>query len=154
MRPEPKNRVRIAILQFLWSRPATRIGNVRLSLQKSFPATYRKGGNLTQIHRHLKELKQQGLISSKTIEGETWYWITSKGWQYLVGDVMTEIHSIQKEIAEISLFDDECNKELITETENPVPKINSSPYSAGHQYIWLKDVPDFLKLESNSHGNL
>lgn len=116
MRAEPKNRVRIAILQFLWSRPATRIGNVRLSLQKSFPETYRKGGNLTQINRHLRELKKLGLINSKTID-ETWYWITPAGWQYLVGDVMTEIHSIQKEIAEISLIDDGYRMKQITETE-------------------------------------
>ncbi len=82
-RSEPVNHVRDAIIEFLGARNAARIVNIRLSLQKRFPDTYRKGGNLTMIHRHLNNLKDNGYVIAQEVNGETWYiltpkWITEK----------------------------------------------------------------------------
>ncbi len=53
---------------------AARIGGIQRSLQRQFPKTYKKGQDLTSIHRHIKALKQKDLVLPITTrKGETWY---------------------------------------------------------------------------------
>lgn len=103
---EIPNLSRNYILEYLARHPS-RIGNIQLSLQKRFPDTYKKGGNLTQIHKHLKSLKELGLIDWKTINGETWYFALRKAGPYIVSLIRTELHKIERMASEVALINEE-----------------------------------------------
>lgn len=141
MRSGPAGHVRNAILQFLYNKRVTRIGNIRLSLQKRFPDVYKRGGNLTQVHRHLRELKKLGLVDFKTVNGETWFWTTSQGMRYHANFVTTQYHSVLKEFHELSMINDRYKQMQIVEEETR--EINSSPFSSGNRYTLLEDIARF-----------
>ena len=110
-RSEPEDQVRDAIVIFLQQRRITKIGNIQRSLQKKFPDTYRKGGNLTQIHRHLHKLMDSGIIDYKTLKGESWYWLTPKGQEYLLSVAMLKVRSVEREFSELREIDEGYKQE-------------------------------------------
>ena len=118
------------ILQYLWSHKITKIGHIQLSLQKRFPDTYKKGGNLTQIHRHLKKLKELGLIDWQTSNGETWYFPMKKSGPYIVSLINTEIYKIEGMVSELRIACEEIKRdpspEMTTEEREEFRK-NTTP---------------------------
>ena len=106
------------ILQYLWSHKITKIGYIQISLQKRFPDTYKKGGNLTQIHRHLKKLKELGLIHWETINGETWYFTMKKTEPYILSLINTEVYKIEGMVSDLKLLSEEFKREPSPEMTN------------------------------------
>ncbi len=83
MRSAPANHVKNFILEYLLLHGQTNIDKIQFALKRHFPEVYKKNSNLTQIHRHLRELQDKGFIISKT-QYETLYSVSEAFKDYVL----------------------------------------------------------------------
>ena len=89
MRSAPANQVKNYILGYLINHGQTNIDKIQFALKRHFPEVYKKNSNLTQIHRHLRDLKERGLIVSITTY-ETLYNVSERFRRYC--DWLIDLH--------------------------------------------------------------
>ena len=83
MRSAPANQVKNYILGYLINHGQTNIDKIQFALKRHFPEVYKKNSNLTQIHRHLRELQDKGFVISKT-QYETLYSVSDAFKDYVL----------------------------------------------------------------------
>ena len=83
------------------------IGEIQNCLKEEHPDVYRKNSNLTMIHRHLNDLREQGLIEEIKVPGDyPHYRITKEGEKYVLQQVYADVALIYRELEEIQAIDD------------------------------------------------
>ena len=83
MQSAPANHVKNYILEYLLIHPQTNIDKIQFALKRHFPEVYKKNSNLTQIHRHLRELQDKGFVIGKT-QFETLYSVSDTFKDYIL----------------------------------------------------------------------
>ncbi|MCL5881552.1 MAG: hypothetical protein M1592_03095 [Candidatus Thermoplasmatota archaeon] len=84
-----------------------RIGEIQDCLKYRHPDVYRKNSNLTMTHRHLNNLREQGLIKEIKVPGDyPHYRITKEGEKYVLQQVYADVALIYREFEEIQAIED------------------------------------------------